>query len=95
MSRPVVGLCAFITSLCFFSLFRIDQIGLNHTNTFLVYTEEDVGDILKIKLTWEGSSQSWYSLWRELRSYWSQPENVSKEMRIRRIRVKSGETQHK
>uniref|UniRef100_A0A8D0HDE2 Lipase G, endothelial type n=1 Tax=Sphenodon punctatus TaxID=8508 RepID=A0A8D0HDE2_SPHPU len=71
----------------------VEQIGLNYTNTFLVYTEEDVGDILKIKLTWEGSAQSWYSLWRELKSYWSQPESSSKELQIRRIRVKSGETQ--
>ncbi|XP_054842618.1 endothelial lipase [Eublepharis macularius] len=71
------------------------QIGLNFTNTFLVYTEEDVGDVLKIKLTWEGSTQSWYSLWKELRSYWSPPENPSKELHIRRIRVKSGETQKK
>ncbi|KAJ6662969.1 hypothetical protein lerEdw1_010790 [Lerista edwardsae] len=72
-----------------------EQIGLNHTNTFLVYTEEDVGDVLKIKLTWEGSSQTWYTLWRELRRYWSPPQNVSKELQIRRIRVKSGETQQK
>nr|XP_034956714.1 endothelial lipase isoform X3 [Zootoca vivipara] len=72
-----------------------EQIGLNYTNTFLVYTEEDVGDVLKIKLTWEGSTQSWYSLWRELKMYWTRPENSSKELQIRRIRVKSGETQQK
>ncbi|XP_003216222.2 endothelial lipase [Anolis carolinensis] len=72
-----------------------EQIGLNFTNTFLVYTEEDVGDILKIRLTWEGSSQTWYSLWKELKSYWAQPDNAHKELQIRRIRVKSGETQKK
>ncbi|CAI5787818.1 endothelial lipase isoform X1 [Podarcis lilfordi] len=72
-----------------------EQIGLNYTNTFLVYTEEDVGDVLKIKLTWQGSTQSWYSLWRELKMYWTRPENSSKELQIRRIRVKSGETQQK
>ncbi|XP_048360563.1 endothelial lipase [Sphaerodactylus townsendi] len=71
------------------------QIGLNFTNTFLVYTEEDVGDVLKIKLTWAGSNESWYSLWKQLRSYWSQPDGSVKELRIRRIRVKSGETQKK
>ncbi|KAJ7335204.1 hypothetical protein JRQ81_013145 [Phrynocephalus forsythii] len=70
-----------------------EQIGLNYTNTFLVYTEEDVGDILKIKLAWEGSTQTWYNLWAGLKSYWSQPKNLSKELHIRRIRVKSGETQ--
>ncbi|KAL8204281.1 UNVERIFIED_CONTAM: hypothetical protein K2H54_070397 [Gekko kuhli] len=71
------------------------QIGLNFTNTFLVYTEEDVGDILKIKLTWAGSTQTWYGLWKELRSYWVQPDKSEKELQIRRIRVKSGETQKK
>uniref|UniRef100_A0A670YCV3 Lipase G, endothelial type n=1 Tax=Pseudonaja textilis TaxID=8673 RepID=A0A670YCV3_PSETE len=55
-----------------------DQIGLNYTNTFLVYTGEDVGDILRIKLTWEITTQSWYNFWK---------------LQIRRIRVKSGETQ--
>ncbi|XP_038599976.1 endothelial lipase [Tachyglossus aculeatus] len=73
----------------------VEEIGLNATNTFLVYTEEDMGDLLKIKLTWEGSSQSWYNLWKELRSYWSLPKNPTKELHIRRIRVKSGETQQK
>uniref|UniRef100_A0A6J0VA95 Endothelial lipase n=1 Tax=Pogona vitticeps TaxID=103695 RepID=A0A6J0VA95_9SAUR len=72
-----------------------EQIGLNYTNTFLVYTEEDVGDILKIKLAWDGSTQTWYSLWAGLKSYWSQPKNLSEELHIRRIRVKSGETQRK
>uniref|UniRef100_A0A674I1Y5 triacylglycerol lipase n=1 Tax=Terrapene triunguis TaxID=2587831 RepID=A0A674I1Y5_9SAUR len=52
-----------ILSLCLF--FRLEQIGLNSTSPFLVYTEEDIGDLLRIKLTWEGSSQSWYNLWRE------------------------------
>uniref|UniRef100_A0A8B9NGH6 triacylglycerol lipase n=1 Tax=Accipiter nisus TaxID=211598 RepID=A0A8B9NGH6_9AVES len=47
------------------SLEMLDQIGLNATNTFLVYTEKDMGELLKIKLTWEGTSQSWYDLWKE------------------------------
>uniref|UniRef100_A0A9L0KDU7 Lipase G, endothelial type n=1 Tax=Equus asinus TaxID=9793 RepID=A0A9L0KDU7_EQUAS len=73
----------------------VEQIGLNATNSFLVYTEEDLGDLLKIKLTWKGTPQSWYSLWRELRSYLSQPRKSERELNIRRIRVKSGETQQK
>uniref|UniRef100_A0A8D2Q3M4 Lipase G, endothelial type n=1 Tax=Varanus komodoensis TaxID=61221 RepID=A0A8D2Q3M4_VARKO len=72
-----------------------EEIGLNHTNSFLVSTEKDVGDILKIKLTWDGPTQSWYNLWSGLKSYWSQPDESSKELQIRRIRVKSGETQRK
>ncbi|XP_073199621.1 endothelial lipase isoform X2 [Lepidochelys kempii] len=77
------------------SLEILEQIGLNSTNPFLVYTEEDIGDLLRIKLTWEGSSQSWYNLWRELKSYWFRSAKPSKELQIRRIRVKSGETQQK
>ncbi|XP_045152147.1 endothelial lipase isoform X2 [Echinops telfairi] len=77
------------------SLEIMEEIGLNATNTFLVYTEEDLGDLLKIKLTWEGTSQSWFNLWKELRTYLSQPRNPSRELTIRRIRVKSGETQRK
>ncbi|XP_048219260.1 endothelial lipase isoform X2 [Perognathus longimembris pacificus] len=73
----------------------VEQINLNATNTFLVYTEEDLGDLLKIKLTWERPAQSWYNLWKELRTYLSQPSNPSRELHIRRIRVKSGETQQK
>lgn len=79
----------------FLSSCRVEQIGLNATNSFLVYTEEDLGDLLKIKLTWKGTPQSWYSLWRELRSYLSQPRKSERELNIRRIRVKSGETQQK
>lgn len=73
----------------------VEKIQLNATNTFLVYTEEDLGDLLKIRLTWEGVSSSWYNLWNEFRSYLSQPSNPSRELHIRRIRVKSGETQRK
>ncbi|KFQ85858.1 Endothelial lipase, partial [Phoenicopterus ruber ruber] len=77
------------------SLEMLDQIGLNATNTFLVYTEEDMGELLKIKLTWEGTLQSWYDLWKELKSYWYRPAKSSQELHIRRIRVKSGETQQR
>ncbi|XP_054439603.1 endothelial lipase isoform X2 [Pteronotus mesoamericanus] len=73
----------------------VEQIGLNATNTFLVYTEEDLGDLLKIRLTWKRASQSWYSLWNEFRSFLSQPRKSKPELNIRRIRVKSGETQQK
>ncbi|XP_069483058.1 endothelial lipase [Ambystoma mexicanum] len=73
-----------------------DQIGFNFTNTFLVHTEEDVGDLLKIKLSWEGSSQTWTSWWKGFKSYYWSPEDGEKqELHIRRIRVKSGETQKK
>lgn len=74
---------------------RVERIRLNATNTFLVYTEEDLGDLLKIRLTWKRAPQSWYSLWTEFRSYLSQSRKSEQEVNIRRIRVKSGETQRK
>lgn len=73
----------------------MEQIGLNATNTFLVYTEEDLGDLLKIKLSWEDTSESWYNFWKELRSYFTQSHSPGQELSVRRIRVKSGETQQK
>ncbi|KAG8456844.1 hypothetical protein GDO86_002578 [Hymenochirus boettgeri] len=71
------------------------EIGYNFTNTFLVYTEENVGDLLKIKLKWDGTKQSWYSFWNSFQTYWSPNEVNDKELQVRRIRVKSGETQQK
>ncbi|CAI9619874.1 unnamed protein product, partial [Staurois parvus] len=72
-----------------------EKIGYNFTNTFLVYTEENIGDLLSIKLTWEGTKQSWYSFWSSLQNYWSASNNGDRELHVRRIRVKSGETQQK
>lgn len=72
-----------------------EQIGYNYTNTFLIHTENDIGDLWKITLKWEGSKQTWYSLWSSLQNYWSAPQLREKELHIRRIRVKSGETQQK
>ncbi|XP_064153208.1 endothelial lipase-like [Anguilla rostrata] len=74
-----------------------DRVGLNLTNTFLVFTESDIGDLLKIKLSWEGASDSWSSMWKSLKSSlwtWSSvPTN--QRLQVRRIRVKCGETQKK
>ncbi|XP_066458666.1 endothelial lipase [Eleutherodactylus coqui] len=70
-----------------------EEIGFNLTNTFLVYSEEDIGDLLSIKLNWEGTKQSWFSFWSS--SYWFPAQNKEKELHVRRIRVKSGETQQK
>uniref|UniRef100_A0A673H7G9 triacylglycerol lipase n=1 Tax=Sinocyclocheilus rhinocerous TaxID=307959 RepID=A0A673H7G9_9TELE len=74
-----------------------DGVGLNLTNTFLVFTEEDIGDLLKISLRWEGPSDSWSSVLKHLKSSfwsWSSSQN-NKVLEVRRIRVKAGETQKK
>ncbi|XP_040277041.1 endothelial lipase [Bufo bufo] len=70
-----------------------EQIGYNFTNTFLVYSEDDIGDLLTVKLKWEGTKQSWFNFWSS--NYWFGSKGNEKELHIRRIRVKSGETQQK
>lgn len=73
------------------------KIGLNATNTFLVFTEEDIGDLLKIELSWEGEGESWSSVWKTFRkSFFTWNTSLSKPvLQVRRIRVKAGETQKK
>ncbi|XP_077571451.1 endothelial lipase [Stigmatopora nigra] len=72
-------------------------IGLNQTNTYLVFTEKDLGDLLKINLSWEGDTESLHSLWKNItKSFWSwNPSPPKPVLEIRRIRVKAGETQRK
>ncbi|XP_071774708.1 endothelial lipase [Centroberyx gerrardi] len=74
-----------------------DNVGLNLTNTFLVFTEDDIGDLLKIRLSWEGASDSWSSVWKNIKqSFWSWKSTPTKPvLEVRRIRVKAGETQKK
>ncbi|XP_068167377.1 endothelial lipase isoform X2 [Antennarius striatus] len=72
-------------------------ISLNFTNTFLVFTEQDIGDLLKIRLSWEGESESLRSLWKNIKmAWWSWKAKPNKPVvQVRRIRVKAGETQKK
>ncbi|XP_067250936.1 endothelial lipase isoform X1 [Chanodichthys erythropterus] len=74
-----------------------EGVGLNLTNTFLVFTEEDIGDLLKISLRWEGPSDSWSSALKYFKSsFWSWSSTQDKHiLEVRRIRVKAGETQKK
>uniref|UniRef100_A0A3B3W2F3 triacylglycerol lipase n=1 Tax=Poecilia latipinna TaxID=48699 RepID=A0A3B3W2F3_9TELE len=77
-----------------------DPIGLNFTNTFLVFTEEDIGDLLKIRLSWEGDSESLSSVFKYIKnSFWNWNAKAAKPakpvLEIRRIRVKAGESQKK
>uniref|UniRef100_H3BF25 Lipoprotein lipase n=1 Tax=Latimeria chalumnae TaxID=7897 RepID=H3BF25_LATCH len=60
------------------------EVGSNKTYSFLTYTNIDIGDLLMLKLKWESDSFfSWSEWWK------------SYAFDIRKIRVKSGETQHK
>lgn len=74
-----------------------NAISLNMTNTFLVFTEEEIGEVLKIRLSWEGESDSWSSMWKNIKkNFWGWNANPSKPvLEVRRIRVKAGESQKK
>ncbi|NP_001134007.1 hormone-sensitive lipase precursor [Salmo salar] len=76
-----------------------NKVGLNLTNTFLVFTEDDIGDLLKIRLSWEGATESLGSFWKNMKkSFWSWNSNgtpINQVLEVRRIRVKCGETQKK
>ncbi|XP_059920838.1 endothelial lipase [Gadus macrocephalus] len=67
-------------------------VGLNLTNTFLVFTEEEIGDLLNITLSWEAPSDSWNSFWKALKQSFSN-KTATPVLEVRRIRVKAGETQ--
>ncbi|KAL0979887.1 hypothetical protein UPYG_G00191140 [Umbra pygmaea] len=75
-----------------------NKVGLNQTNTFLVFNEEDIGDLLKIHLSWEGPSDSLGSFWKNIKkNFWGWNSNMPSRqvLEVRRIRVKCGETQKK
>ncbi|KAG7331921.1 hypothetical protein KOW79_003755 [Hemibagrus wyckioides] len=71
-----------------------DGVGLNLTNTFLVFTEEDIGELLKIRLTWESPTESFSAVWKHIKSFWS-TSSSNKVLQVRRLRIKCGETQRK
>ncbi|XP_062985213.1 lipoprotein lipase [Elgaria multicarinata webbii] len=62
--------------------FTLPEVSTNKTHSFLIYTEIDIGELLIVKLQW--FNDSIFNFW------WSAPE-----FRIKRVRVKAGETQKK
>ncbi|XP_051893854.1 lipoprotein lipase-like isoform X2 [Pristis pectinata] len=80
----------------------VERFSPNKTYSFLVVTEVDIGDLLLIKFRWE-SSLTWNSLWKRMKNsiswyklpLWSTLISSDSDIQIRRIRVKSGETQKK
>ncbi|XP_044299888.1 lipoprotein lipase isoform X1 [Varanus komodoensis] len=62
----------------------LPEISANKTHSFLICSETDIGDLLIVKLRWESDSFFTWSDW------WNTPE-----LRIRKVRVKAGETQKK
>lgn len=73
-----------------------DSMEPNTTHSFLVYTEQDVGDLLQVKFKWERSDNWYQSVWYKMRT-WSGLDHSGSglSIRVRKIRVKCGETQKK
>ncbi|XP_069784532.1 lipoprotein lipase-like isoform X2 [Narcine bancroftii] len=77
-----------------------ERFSPNKTYSFLVVTEVDIGDLLLIKFWWE-LSLTWHSLWKRMKDsiswyklpLWSTSIHSDSDIQLRRIRVKSGETQ--
>ncbi|KAG9266655.1 lipoprotein lipase [Astyanax mexicanus] len=71
------------------------KITPNKTHSFLLVTEEDIGDLLMLKLRVEDSSNwSASSLFGMVQSWWN-GESSDSEPQIQRIRIRIGETQKK
>ncbi|XP_036442371.1 lipoprotein lipase [Colossoma macropomum] len=72
-----------------------DKITTNKTHSYLLVTEEDIGDLLILKLKVEDSS-SWSasSLFSKARSWWN-GDTTGSEPKVKKIRIRIGETQKK
>lgn len=70
--------------MCLNVIFCRPSLVTNSTLTFLITTDEDIGDLLMVKMRWEKDAIiSWSDWWGSSRFH------------IRKLRIKSGETQSK
>lgn len=74
---------------------RKEKIAANRTHSFLLVTEEDVGDLLMLNFKWE-EANSWSSsgMMKMVSSWWGGGSD-SADVQVRKIRVRAGETQQK
>lgn len=67
----------------------------NKTHSFLLVTEKDVGDLLMLKFKWEETNLWSSSSMLKMVSSWWGGDSDGTDMQVRRIRIRSGETQQK
>uniref|UniRef100_UPI00358ECA40 lipoprotein lipase-like n=1 Tax=Myxine glutinosa TaxID=7769 RepID=UPI00358ECA40 len=75
-------------------LTRIETIKGNHTYSFLVHTDTDLGELRRVKLSWDGTS-AWHNVWKQLSVLLPWPPSPPKNIFLRRLRIKAGETQER
>lgn len=71
-----------------------EKISTNKTQSFLLVTEKDIGDLMMLKFKWEESA-SWSasSMLKVVSSWWS--GDSSSNIDVHKIRIRVGETQQK
>uniref|UniRef100_A0AAV2MJW4 triacylglycerol lipase n=1 Tax=Knipowitschia caucasica TaxID=637954 RepID=A0AAV2MJW4_KNICA len=105
--RLPVSACGFILGFLTVSLFGTkgeaenlelklkEKISSNRTHSFLLVTEQDIGDLLMLKFKWEETNGWSASNMLKMVSSWWSGDNEANNMDVHRIRIRSGETQQK
>lgn len=90
MKPQAVGLTGFLLLSV-----RIEGITQNKTYTFLVPLDIDIGELMMIKLKWEGTA-IWENIWDTVQTIipWRKGDRRP-GLIVTSIRVKAGETQQK
>lgn len=74
---------------------RKEKLVTNKTHSFLLVTDQDIGDLVMLKFKWkETNSWSAYSLLKMVSSWWS-GDSDGANMEVHKIRIRAGETQQK
>ncbi|KAL4660690.1 hepatic triacylglycerol lipase [Arapaima gigas] len=73
----------------------IEEISGNKTYTFLITLDKDIGELMMLRLRWEGSAV-WDNIWNKMQIImpWHK-EHKGPQLTVGKIRVKAGETQKK
>uniref|UniRef100_A0AAY4D930 triacylglycerol lipase n=1 Tax=Denticeps clupeoides TaxID=299321 RepID=A0AAY4D930_9TELE len=68
-----------------------EKIAANKTQSFLLVTEKDIGDLLMVKFKWQESAASLV----EMASTWWSGNSINPDVKVKKLRIRVGETQKK